>query len=193
MSPWLACTPIHLMAGRGSWLRHSLVPPVMVAMVPHDVLHRCQDVVKGLERGEEGESGGKAVGAPGGAETVHCPHPAPAVQGARQSPAPAPTCSCSSSFSVGLWWSLRFTFSHVTRGLIVRPWNSRRRQGKDWGGREGAWLGHGEQKQLEVTGDSSCASRVCPYQPNPLPPGPGRWSCVPTGSDHVIPPKFSLP
>lgn len=30
-------------------LRHSLVPPVVVAMVPHDVLHRCQDVVKGLK------------------------------------------------------------------------------------------------------------------------------------------------
>lgn len=56
---------IHLMAAGGSWLRHSLVPPVMVAVVPHDVLHRCQDVVKGLEQGEEGESGGEAAGAPG--------------------------------------------------------------------------------------------------------------------------------
>lgn len=34
------------------------------------------------------------------------------------------------------------------------------------GGREGAWLGHGEQKQHEVTGDSGYASHTCPYQPN---------------------------
>ena len=58
------------------------------------------------------------------------------------------------------------------------------------GGQGGAWLGHGEQKQHEVTGNSGCASRVCPYQPDPLRPGPGRWSCVPAGSDHVVPPQF---
>lgn len=42
-------SPMHPAVSRGSCLRHSLVPPVVVAVVPYDVLHRCQDVVKGLE------------------------------------------------------------------------------------------------------------------------------------------------
>lgn len=55
MSLWLALVSHSPAVSRGSCLRHSLVPPVVVAVVPHDVLHCCQDVVKGLGRGEEGE------------------------------------------------------------------------------------------------------------------------------------------
>lgn len=95
-------------------------------------------------------------------------------------PSPSPTCEGSQAASGTITYMLMQLLVECGFVVITALHLQPRHQGFDgealeWqekarerlGGREGAWLGHGEQKQHEVTGDGGCASHARPDQPDP--------------------------